>query len=398
MSTTLAERMKNFSTSPTSVLLDRVVKLRRQGKDIISLNVGEPDFGTPDYIKVAGMKAIADDFTKYTSGAGILELRQEIAKKLKNDNGIAYSPDEITVAVGAKQAIASSLMTIAGAGDEVIVPVPCWVSYGEMIRLAGADPIFVPVREDNYELDIAAIERAISSKTKAIIICTPNNPTGAVYSEESLRQLADLAVKHDFFIIADEIYEKLVYDGARHFSIASISEEVRRRVITVNGFSKAYAMTGWRLGYAAARADVVRGIIAIQSQTTTAPCSISQVAALEALRGPQHDMAIMVAEFARRKDYVFARLNSMPGVHCPNVRGAFYVYPDVSEILGKSFGGRKITTSAELCEYLLDDALICAVPGEAYNVAGKIRISYSNSIENLKIAMDRMEKSLKKLV
>ncbi len=397
MSTTLAERMKNFSASPTSVLLARVAELRRQGKDIISLNVGEPDFGTPDYIKVAGMKAIADDFTKYTPGAGILELRQEIAKKLKVDNGITYSPDEITVAVGAKQAIASALMTIAGSGDEVILPIPCWVSYSEMIRLAGGDPIFVPVRDDNYELDIPAIEKAISPKTKAIVICTPNNPTGAVYSEESLRQLADLAVKHDFFIIADEIYEKLLYDGARHFSVASISDDVRDRVITVNGFSKAYAMTGWRLGYAAARADVIKGISAIQSQTTTAPSSISQVAALEALRGPQHDMAIMVAEFARRKDYVFERLNAMPGVHCPNVRGAFYVYPDVREILGKSFGSKKITTSADLCEYLLDDALICAVPGEAYNVAGKIRISYSNSIENLKIAMDRMEKSLKKL-
>lgn len=244
MATTLAERMSKFSGSPTSALIAKVAELKRQGKDIISLNVGEPDFGTPDYIKVAGMKAIADNFTKYTPGNGILELRQEIVKKLKQDNGIEYGLNEITTSVGAKQAIASAMMVIAGPGDEVILPIPCWVSYTEMIRLAGATPVFVPVRPDNYELDLKAIEDAITPRTKAIIICTPNNPTGAVYSEESLRKLAELAVKHDFFIVADEIYEKLVYDGAKHFSVASISQEVKERTVTVNGFSKAYAMTG----------------------------------------------------------------------------------------------------------------------------------------------------------
>ena len=255
MATTLAERMNKFSGSPTSALIAKVAELKRQGKDIISLNVGEPDFGTPDYIKVAGMKAIADNFTKYTPGNGILELRQEIVKKLREDNGVEYALNEVTTAVGAKQAIASAMMVLAGPGDEVLLPIPCWVSYTEMIRLAGATPVFVPVREDNYELDLDAIEKAITPRTKAIVICTPNNPTGAVYSEESLRKLAALAVEHDFFVVADEIYEKLVYDGAEHFSVASISQEVRDRTVTVNGFSKAYAMTGWRIGYAAARAD-----------------------------------------------------------------------------------------------------------------------------------------------
>lgn len=397
MATTLAERMNHFSGSPTSALIATVAELKRQGKNIISLNVGEPDFGTPDYIKVAGIKAIAENFTKYTPGNGILELRQEIVKKLKEDNGVEYALNEVTTAVGAKQAIASSLMVIAGPGDEVLLPIPCWVSYTEMIRLAGAEPVFVPVRSDNYELDMDAIEKAITPKTKAIVICTPNNPTGAVYSEKDLRRLAELAVEHDFFIVADEIYEKLVYDGAKHFSVASISREVRDRTITVNGFSKAYAMTGWRIGYAAARPDVIKGIMAVQSQTTSATSAISQKAAAAALQGPQYDLHDMVAEFKKRKDYVVGRLNAIPGITCPNVKGAFYVYPDVGPYLGKHVGERKIETAVDLCQYLLDEALISTVPGEAYNVPGKIRISYSNSMENLKEALDRMEKALSAL-
>ena len=397
MATTLAERMKKFSGSPTSALIAKVAELKRQGKDIISLNVGEPDFGTPDYIKVAGIKAIADNFTKYTPGNGILELREEIVKKLKNDNNIEYGLNEITTSVGAKQAIASTMMVIAGLGDEVLLPIPCWVSYTEMIRLAGATPVFVPVNESDYSLDLGAIENAITEKTKAIVICTPNNPTGAVYSEESLRKLAELALKHDFFIVADEIYEKLVYDGAKHFSVASISKEVRDHVITVNGFSKAYAMTGWRVGYAAARQDIIKGIMAVQSQTTSATSAISQKAAAAALRGPQHDMEVMVEEFKRRKNYVVGRLNAIKGVKCPDVHGAFYVYPDIQYYLGKSFGDRAINTAVDLCQYLLDEALISTVPGEAYNVPGKIRISYSNSMDNLEKALDRFENALNAL-
>ena len=397
MATTLAERMSKFSGSPTSALIAKVAELKRQGEDIISLNVGEPDFGTPDYIKVAGMKAIADNFTKYTPGNGILELRQAIVKKLKEDNGLDYTVNEVTTAVGAKQAIASAMMVIAGPGDEVLLPIPCWVSYTEMIRLAGATPVFVPVRQDNYELDLDAIRAAITPRTKAIVICTPNNPTGAVYSEESLRELADLAVKHDFFIVADEIYEKMVYDGAKHFSVASISREVWERTITVNGFSKAYAMTGWRIGYAAARADVIKGIMAVQSQTTSATSAISQKAALAALQGSQHDMQVMVEEFKRRKDYVVQRLNAIEGITCPDVKGAFYVYPDVQPYLGKRFGDKMIENAVDLCQYLLDEALISTVPGEAYNVPGKIRISYSNSMENLEKALDRLEHALAQL-
>ena len=394
MATTLAERMKTLSGSPTSALIAKVAELKQQGKDIISFNVGEPDFGTPDYIKVAGIKAIAENFTKYTPGNGILELRQAIAKKLKEDNNIEYTIGEITTAVGAKQAISSAMMVIAGPGDEVLLPIPCWVSYTEMIKLAGATPVFVPVHEGDYMLDIDAIKAAITPRTKAIIICTPNNPTGAVYSEESLRQLAALAVEHDFFIVADEIYEKLVYGGAKHFSVASISREVRDHVITVNGFSKSYAMTGWRIGYAAARADIIKGIMKVQSQTTSATSAISQKAAVAALQGPQYDLHDMVKEFARRKEYMVKRLNAVPGIVCPDAMGAFYHCPDVQEYLGEAVCERKIENAMDLCQYLLDEALVSTVPGEAYNVAGKIRISYSNSMKNLEEGMDRIEKAL----
>ena len=215
-----------------------------------------------------------------------------------------------------------------------------------------------------------------------------------MYGEESLRKLAELALKHDFFIVADEIYEKLVYDGAKHFSVASISQAVKEHTVTVNGFSKAYAMTGWRIGYAAARPDVIKGIMAVQSQTTSATCAISQKAAVAALQGPQHDLKVMVEEFKRRKDYVVDRLNRIPGVVCPDVKGAFYVYPDIQAYLGKSFGERKIENAVDLCQYLLDEVLISTVPGEAYNVPGKIRISYSNSMENLKEALARLERGL----
>ena len=394
MAATLAERMNRFSGSPSSALFARVAELKRLGKDIISLNVGEPDFDTPGHIKAAGTRAIAENFTRYTPANGIPELREAVAAKLKADNGIEYAPDEIAVSVGAKQAISSALMVIAGPGDEVLLPIPCWVSYAEMIRMAGASPVFVPVREESCELDLDAIESAVTPHTKAIVICTPNNPTGAVYSEESLRRLAALAVRHDFFIIADEIYEKLVYDGARHFSVASISKDVRDRTITVNGMSKAYAMTGWRIGYAAARPDVIRGIAAVQSQTTTSVSTISQMASVAALEGPQDALRDMVAEFSRRRDYVAARLNAIPGITCPDAKGAFYVCPDVRPYLGKAFGGRTLGTAVELCEYLLDEALVAVVPGEAFHLPGKIRISYSNSMENLEKALDRMEKAL----
>lgn len=390
----LAKRMNNFAGSPTSALIARISELRAGGADIISLNVGEPDFGTPDYIKVAGIKAIVDNFTKYTPGTGIIDLRKAICAKLKRDNNVEYEPSEICATVGAKQAIFNSVMTIAGEGDEVLLPIPCWVSYTEMVKLAGARPVFVKVKED-FSLDLEAIEKAITPNTKGIIICTPNNPSGAVYPEADLRKLADLAIKHDFYIIADEIYEKLIYDGEKHFSIASISQEAKEHTVTVNGVSKAYAMTGWRLGYLACTKEFIKAVTKIQSQTTSATSAISQKAAVAALNGPQHDMEVMVAEFDKRRQYMVDRLNNIPGITCNVPKGAFYLLPDVSSYFGtKAEDGTEINNAKDLAQFILDKVQVALVPGEAFNIEGKVRMSYSNSMENLKEAMDRVEKAL----
>ena len=392
----LSPRMSRFSGSPTSALQVRVSELKRQGKNIVSLSVGEPDFDTPDYIKEGAMDAIQAGFTKYTQVNCIFELREAIAQKLQKDNNIPVTADHICNTVGAKQAVFSSLMVLCDEGDEVIIPIPCWVSYTEMVKLSGAKPVLVNCKED-FSLDLDAIEKAVTDKTRAIIICTPNNPTGAVYSEESLRALADLAIKHDFFIIADEIYEKLVYDGSRHFSIASISEEAFNHTCTINGFSKAYAMTGWRLGYVAARQDIIKGIMRFQSQVNSSNCSISQKAGVAALTGPQDSIAAMVEEFARRKDYVYDRVCKIPHMSCPEPKGAFYVLCDISYYFGKSYGEWHINNGHDLSEYLLVTQQVSTVPGEAYYLPGTIRFAYANSMENLKIALDRVEDALAKL-
>lgn len=392
----LAERMNTFSGSPTSALIAKVAELRAEGKNIISLNVGEPDFGTPDYIKCGAIKAIVDNFSKYTAGNGIIDLRCLIAKKLREDNNVEYTPDEICATVGAKQAIFNSVMALVDPGDEVLLPVPCWVSYTEMIKFAGAKPVFVDVAE-NFDLNIDALENAVTPKTKAIIVCTPNNPTGAVYSEATLRKLADLACKYDFYIITDEIYEKLIYDGEKHFSIASISPEVWNRTLTINGFSKAYAMTGWRIGYVAANKTIIDAIKKIQSQTTSATSAISQKAAVAALSGSQHDLEVMVAEFDKRRNYLLQRLAEMSGVTCEKPKGAFYLLPDFSCYFGKKYHGREIKDAVDFANILLEAVLVALVPGEAFNIKGKVRLSYSNSMENLKEAMDRIQSFVEKL-
>ena len=395
----LASRMNRISISPTTQLDAQVEQLKTEGKDIIKLNIGEPDKSTFDYIKAAGIKAISDGFTKYTVGSGIVELRRAISEKLEKDNGISYPVNQITVTVGGKQAVFAAIMSLIEAGDEVLLPIPCWVSYTDMIKLSGGTPIFVPTDEANgYDLDIAAIEKAITPNTKAIVICTPNNPTGAVYSYDSLKKLGELACKHDFYIISDEIYEKLVYDDAKHISIASICPDIYDRTVTINGFSKAYAMTGWRVGYAAAPIEIIKAIQVIQSQTTSNTSSIGQKAALEALVGLQHDVNSMVDIFAERRSYMCSRLAAIPGVKFPAPKGAFYVYADVTAFIGKEDkNGKKIESSLDVAAYLLENALVAVVPGEAFNLAGKVRLSYSNSIENIAKAMNRIETALKTL-
>ena len=395
----LTQRIRNITPPATFALTARVAELRRQGVDVIAYNVGEPDFGTPKNICDAAKAAIDAQKTKYTVVSGIIELKEAICAKFERDNGIAYKPNEICVGTGAKQPLVNAVLALCEEGDEVIVPTPCWVSYLEMVKLAGAAPVIIRNREeDGFALNIEAIKKAITPKTKAIMINTPNNPTGAVYSKEQLTELAELACKHDFYIISDEVYEKLIYEGKKHFCIASISDEVRDRTVVINGVSKAYSMTGWRIGYAAGNAELIKGMGSLQGHTTSNACSIAQYAALEAISGPQDSVEMMRVEFDKRRKYLVDRLNSIEGITCNNADGAFYLMPNVTAFYDREWNGQKIKDSFGMADFLLAEARIALVPGGAFEAPDNLRISYSNSMENLIEGMDRLETALKKLV
>lgn len=394
----LAQRMNVITESPTTALVAKVAELRHQGKDVIGMNVGEPDFPTPENIREAAKDALDKGYTKYTPTTGIKPLREAIAEAFRVNNRLNYDPKtEITIGTGAKQVLSVALLALLDKGDEVIIPTPCWVSYGAMTKLAEGVPVYVPVRDDTYELDVDRIADAITEKTKVIILSTPNNPTGAVYHEDQLRAVAALAEKHDFYIISDEIYDRLMYDDAERFSIATISDSIWQRTITVNGVSKAYAMTGWRIGWAGGPAPVIRAMKALLSQTTSSACSIAQHASVEALVGSQDTVAQMREAFAERRDYLLERLSRMPGISCPRPRGAFYVLPDISHYFGRSFNGKVIENGVDFCDFLLDEALLAVAPGEAFEAPGKIRLSYASSTATIAQAMDRLEEALDQL-
>lgn len=394
----LTKRIQNISPSMTLELTGKVADLKRQGIDVIAYNLGEPDFGTPENICNAAKAAIDAQKTKYTAVSGIAELREAICEKLQKDNHVTYAPNQICVGTGAKQPLVDAVLALCEEGDEVIVPTPCWVSYLEMVKLSGADPVLVRNREeDGFALNIEGIKKAITPKTKAIMINTPNNPTGAVYTEKDLRALAALACEHDFYIISDEVYEKLIYESKAHFCVASVSDEVKERCVIINGFSKAYSMTGWRIGYAAGNAALIKGMSSLQGHTTSNTCSIAQYAALEALRGPQESLEIMRKEFDKRRRFLVNRLNQMEGITCVNADGAFYLMPNVTAFYGRSYNGKVIADSFSLADFLLEEARIAVVPGGAFEAPDNLRISYSNSMESLITGMDRMEEALKKL-
>lgn len=394
----LTKRIQNITPAATFALTAKVAELRSQGIDVIAFNLGEPDFGTPKNICDAAKAAIDAQKTKYTVVSGIMDLRKAICAKFERDNGITYAPNEICVGTGAKQPLVNAVLALCEEGDEVIVPTPCWVSYLEMVKLAGATPVIVRNREeDGFALNMEEIKKAITPKTKAIMINTPNNPTGAVYTKEQLTELAELACKHDFYIISDEVYEKLVYEGKKHFCIASISDEVKNRTVVINGVSKTYSMTGWRVGYAAGNAALIKGMGSLQGHTTSNTCSIAQYAALEAIGGPQDSVEMMRIEFDKRRKYLVERLNSMDGITCNNADGAFYLMPNVTAFYDKEWNGQKIKDSFGMADYLLAEARIALVPGGAFEAPDNLRISYSNSMENLIEGMNRMEAALKKL-
>ncbi|MCC8194867.1 MAG: pyridoxal phosphate-dependent aminotransferase [Deltaproteobacteria bacterium] len=392
----ISERIKRMTPSATIELEGTVAELEAQGVHVIGLNAGEPDFATPDNIQAACERAIAAGKTKYISVTGIAELKKAICDKLLRDNNVAYDPARIVVSTGAKQALGNAVMAICNPGDEVIIPSPCWVSYVEMVKLADGVPVIVPTDPETFQLDIAAIEKAVTPKTRAVMINTPNNPTGAVYTRESLQRLGELAIKHDFYIISDEVYEKLIYEG-EHVCVASLSKEIYERTIVVNGFSKAFAMTGWRIGYSASPRDVARAMASLQGHTTSNSTTFVQWAAVEALTGGEDTIVAMRKEFDERRKYLLQRLRAMKGVTCPEAKGAFYLLPDVSFYYGKKADGAVIKDSFDFCKYLLDDARLAVVPGAAFEAPKTIRIAYSNSLANITEGMDRMEKALAKL-
>jgi len=387
----LSERVQRIGFSATLKISAKAKAMKAEGIDVIDLSVGEPDFPTPLNIKQAAKQSIDNNFTKYTANAGIPELKRAIIKKFHDDNGLEYDPEQVIVSTGGKQCIYNLCMALLDRGDEAIIPAPFWVSYPEMVKLAQGEPVIVRTKEENeFRLTPAELTAAISPSTKVLFINNPCNPTGTAYTREQLQELVDIALEEGLIIIADEIYEKLVYDGFRFTSIASLSRDAYDKTITINGVSKAYSMTGWRLGYAAGPADMIAAMDKVQSHSTSNACSISQKAAEEALNGPQSEIYRMNAEFQRRRDYMLYKLRSIHGVSCTKPQGAFYLFPNFSAHYHKEFQGTEIRNSYGLAYYLLKQAHVAVVPGEAFGDDHFIRLSYATSMENIQKAMERI--------
>jgi len=393
-----AKRVQNMTPSATIEITSKIAELKKQGVEILSFNIGEPDFDTPENIRDKGKEALDLGHTRYTPAGGTIDLREEIAKKLLKENNLEYTYQEIIVSSGAKQALMNALLTLCEEGDEVIIPSPYWVSYIEMVKLTGAKPVLVDMEEsDNFNLNIEKIKESITDKTKCIMINTPNNPTGAIYTETQLREIGNLCVENDIFILSDEIYEKLIYDGEKHVSIGTLSQEIKDKTILINGVSKSFAMTGWRIGYAAGPKDIIKAMTNLQGHMTTGPNAPAQHASLEAFRNSNNSVEKMVVEFDRRRKYLVDRLNNIQGITCNLPKGAFYAMPNVSSFYGKSWENYKIKNSMDLTNFLLEEAKVAVAPGEAFGIDDNIRIAYSNSMDNIVKGMDALEKALKKL-
>jgi aspartate aminotransferase/aspartate/glutamate/aspartate-prephenate aminotransferase len=384
--------------SATLAMSARATELRREGRPVVSLSAGEPDFDTPKPISNAGVEAIRSGFTHYTENSGMMELRQAICAKLESENGLDYAPGQILCSNGAKQSIALATHVLCGSGDEVLIPAPYWVSYPEMTRFAGAEPKVVSTTvESGYRLSPEQLDDALTEQTRLIILCSPSNPTGSVYSPDELAALAEVVRQYDdLFVISDEIYEYVLYD-AEHVSFASLPG-MKERTVTVNGFSKGYAMTGWRLGYLAAPEPITKAAAKVQGQLTSAPSSISQKAGVAAIEMDMKPVERMVRAFRERRDFVLERLRSIDGVRCPTPEGAFYVFPEISTFFGmQAPDERLIENSNDLCFYLLEEHDVALVPGAAFGAPNGLRISYAASMDDLETAMDRIEAGLAEL-
>ena len=392
----LSKKALSISPSLTLEITAKAQEMRNSGIDIIGFGAGEPDFDTPVNIQEAGIKAIKEGKTRYTATSGIPELKTNICDKLKRENDLDYRPSNILVSSGGKHSIFNALYAILNPGDEVIIPVPYWVSYPEFVTICDAIPVLVETKEENgFKYAPESLEESITKNTKVIILNSPSNPTGTVYSEDELQEIAKIAIKHNIFIISDEIYEKLVYDNEKHVSIASLNEDIKNLTIVINGMSKAYAMTGWRIGYAAAHEEIIKVMTNLQSHTTSNPTSISQYASVEGLAGDQSIISEMVKHFEARRNYMVYKINSINNLSCIKPKGAFYVMANISQVKGKTIKGREIKDSLDFTSLLLEEAKVAVVPGIAFGDDNYIRLSYATSMDNIKRGLDRIEEVLK---
>ena len=395
----LSSSVLALAPSMTVAIDTRAKELQAAGQDIVGLGAGEPDFGTPEHITEAAIASLRAGKTRYTSPTGIPELKRAVSDKLLRENGVTIPPKQVVVTSGVKHAVSNVLQTLINPGDEVVIPAPYWVTYPELVKLYGGVPVFLPTSvETGYKITPEQLEAAITSRTKALILCNPSNPTGMVYGKADLEAFARILVKHDVYVISDEIYEHILYDGRKPVSIASLGADIAALTLIVNGLSKAYAMTGWRVGYFAGPAPVAKAIGALQSQATHHPANVSQYAAVAALNGGLDFVHMMREEFTRRRDFVVSSLQAIPGVVAPLPEGAFYALPEVSAVYGrKTPAGKTIAGSLDLCEYLLAEQLLAVVPGKAFGDDRCIRLSYATSMENLRRAMDRLRAGLASL-
>jgi len=394
----LSDRLNRLSPSATLAMSQKSSEMKAQGIDVINLSVGEPDFNTPDHIKAAAIKAVEDNWSRYSPVPGYPELKMAIVNKLKNENGLDYAPSQILCSNGAKQSVCNAVMALVNAGDEVIIPAPYWVSYPQMVLLAEGTPVFVeaPIEQD-FKITPEQLEAAITPKTRALILCSPSNPTGSVYSKEELEGLKNVLLKHErVIVIADEIYEHINYVG-EHASMASF-DDIKDRVVIINGVSKAYAMTGWRIGFIAAPEWIVKGCNKLQGQYTSGPCSVSQKAAEAAFAGDQQCVEDMRQAFERRKNLIVKLAKEIPGLEVNNPAGAFYLFPKCSSFFGKSYNGKTINTSTDLCLFILENGHVATVAGDAFGSPECFRMSYATSDENIVESMRRIKETLALLV
>lgn len=394
----ISKRLTSIKPSMTLAIDAKAKALKAQGVDVIGFGTGEPDFPTPDNIKEAAIRAINNNQTKYPPVPGTDELKQAIVEKFQKENGVSYNSDQILVSTGAKQSFYNLAQALWEPGDEIIVPAPYWVSYPDMILLSGATPKIIKTTISNgFKLTPDQLQESVSDKTRAIVVNSPSNPTGSAYNREELEALVECSLKNNLLIISDEIYERIVFDGFEQVSVASLGEEVKKNSVIINGVSKAYSMTGWRIGYIAADPEIVKAVKKLQGQITSGACSISQAAAAEALSGPQDYIPERVQEFQKRRDFVLKTLNSIDGVDCFKPAGTFYCFPDFTGVLGASFKGKKIEDSLDLGDFLLDEAKVALVPGAAFGAKPNMRFSYATSMEILEEGLSRIKNAFEKL-